>query len=80
MSTAEEGPQKTNQPPAVVSILTRGTRSLLEAEGCRQWLRLYNRSGWTDRLVAAGGVIIVGLALSAIGGRRSITELKYLLS
>ena len=46
-----------------------------EAAGRRQLLRLWNRGSWTERLAAAGGIIIVGLALSAVGWIHGRTKL-----
>ena len=74
-STAEERAQKIKQPPAEVSISPGGKRFLLEAAGFRQRLHLWNHGSSTERLAEAGGVIIVGFELSAVGGRHSRKKL-----
>ena len=40
--------------------------------GLRQLLRLCKHGGWEDRLESAGGVLVVALVSSVVGGRRVI--------
>ena len=45
-----------------------------EVADCRQLLHLRNDGSWAEKLPAAGGVIIVGLALSKVRWRVSVVR------
>ena len=60
----------------VTNCRSQGSRkSFPEAAGCGQWLHIWKRGGWDERLSAAGGIVVVGLAFLAVKGRRGHTKL-----
>ena len=60
---------------AVTNCRSQGSRrSFPEAAGRGQWLHIWKRGGWDERLSAAGGIVVVGS--SFFGGQGETRSYK----